>query len=29
MAKTPSWAKVNEALWGFRDYVKDQQFETI
>ncbi len=29
MAETPSWAKCNEALWGFRDYVKDQQFETV
>jgi glutathione S-transferase len=29
MSGTRSWAKVNEALWGFRDYVKDQQFETV
>ena len=29
MAETPSWAKCNEALWGFRDYVKDQKFETV
>jgi glutathione S-transferase len=29
MAETPSWAKCNEALWGFRDYVKDQQFDTV
>jgi glutathione S-transferase len=29
MAETPSWSKTNEALWGFRDYLKDQQFETV
>lgn len=29
MAETASWSKCNEALWGFRDYVKDQQFETV
>ena len=29
MAETPSWNKSNEALWGFRDYLKDQQFETV
>jgi glutathione S-transferase len=29
MGETKSWAKCNEALWGFRDYVKDQQFETV
>ncbi len=29
MADTKSWAKCNEALWGFRDYVKDQKFETV
>ena len=28
MAETPSWSKCNEALWGFRDYLKEQQFET-
>jgi glutathione S-transferase len=29
MAETKSWKPCNEALWGFRDYVKDQQFETV
>ncbi|MGH6926644.1 MAG: glutathione S-transferase family protein [Propylenella sp.] len=29
MAETKSWKACNEALWGFRDYVKDQQFETV
>jgi len=29
MAETPNWAKCNEALWGFRDYLKEQQFETV
>ena len=29
MAETPSWSKCNEALWGFRDYLKEQQFETV
>jgi glutathione S-transferase len=31
MAATPNWAKTNEALWGFRDYLKGQgqQFETV
>ncbi len=29
MAETKSWAKCNEALMGFRDYVKDQKFETV
>jgi glutathione S-transferase len=29
MSETPNWANCNEALWGFRDYVKDQQFETV
>lgn len=29
MAQTKSWKPCNEALWGFRDYVKDQQFETV
>jgi glutathione S-transferase len=27
--KLPSWKKVNEALAGFRDYVKDQSFVNI
>ena len=27
--KLPSWAKVNEALDGFRDYVKDQHFVNV
>ena len=27
--KLPSWKKVNEALAGFRDYVKDQQFVNV
>ncbi len=27
--KLPSWAKINEALAGFRDFVKDQQFVNI
>jgi glutathione S-transferase len=27
--KLPSWKKVNEALAGFREYVKDQQFVNI
>jgi glutathione S-transferase len=29
MAETPSWSKCNEALWGFRDHLKGQQFETV
>ncbi len=29
MSETPNWAKCNEALWGFRDYLKEQQFETV
>jgi glutathione S-transferase len=29
MAGTKSWKSCNEALWGFRDYVKDQPFETL
>ena len=29
MGETPNWAKCNEALWGFRDYLKEQQFETV
>jgi glutathione S-transferase len=29
MGKTKSWSKCNEAMWGFRDYIKDQQFETV
>ena len=29
MSATPNWGKRNEALMGFRDYVKDQQFETV
>jgi glutathione S-transferase len=29
MARNPSWSKCNEALWGFRDYLKEQQFETV
>ena len=29
MSQTPSWSKCNEALWGFRDYLKEQQFETV
>ena len=29
MAQNPSWKTCNEALWGFRDYLKDQQFETV
>jgi len=29
MAKQPSWAKVNEALYGFRDALKDRSFETV
>jgi glutathione S-transferase len=29
MAETPSWAKTNEAMWGFRDYLKEQKFETV
>ncbi|MCR4281822.1 MAG: glutathione S-transferase family protein, partial [Bauldia sp.] len=27
--KLPSWAKVNAALAGFRDYVKDQSFVNV
>lgn len=27
--KLPSWGKINEALAGFRDYVKDQQFVNV
>jgi glutathione S-transferase len=27
--KLPSWGKINEALAGFRDYVKDQQFINV
>jgi glutathione S-transferase len=29
MKKLPSWAKVNEALYGYAGYVEDQQFVTI
>jgi glutathione S-transferase len=29
MEGTASWKKVNEAMYGFRDYLKEQQFETI
>jgi len=29
MGDLPNWAKCNEALWGFRDYLKEQQFETV
>ncbi len=29
MGETKSWSKSNEALWGFRDYLKEQQFETV
>jgi len=29
MKKLPSWTKVNEALYGYAGYVKDQQFVTI
>lgn len=29
MEGTANWKKVNEAMYGFRDYLKEQQFETI
>lgn len=29
MAERPSWAKCNEALYGFRDSLKERQFETL
>jgi hypothetical protein len=29
MEKQPSWKKVNEAMDGFRDALKDQKFETV
>ena len=29
MEETPSWGKTNEAMYGFRDYLKEQQFETV
>lgn len=29
MQAMPNWAKVNEAMSGFRDAMKDQQFDTI
>jgi glutathione S-transferase len=29
VSKLPSWSKVNEALVGFRDYVKDQPFVNV
>jgi glutathione S-transferase len=29
MKRLPSWPKVNEALYGFAEAVKDQKFETI
>jgi glutathione S-transferase len=29
MKRLPSWPKVNEALYGFRDAVKDQEFDAI
>ena len=29
MEKTAHWSKCNEALWGFRDYLKEQQFDTV
>ena len=29
MAQTPNWAPCNEAMYGFRDHLKEQQFETV
>lgn len=29
MEGTANWKKVNEAMYGFRDYLKEQQFDTI
>ena len=29
MEATANWKKVNEAMYGFRDYLKEQQFDTI
>jgi hypothetical protein len=29
MAETKSWVPANDALWGFREFVKEQEFETI
>jgi glutathione S-transferase len=29
MAERPSWSKCNEAMWGFRDSMKERQFETV
>ena len=29
METTPSWTKCNEAMYGFRDYLKEQQFDTV
>jgi hypothetical protein len=29
MEGTANWKKVNEAMDGFREYLKEQQFETI
>ena len=29
MDGTANWKKINEALCGFRDYLKEQQFETV
>ena len=29
MEATPSWGKTNEAMYGFRDHLKEQQFETV
>ena len=29
MKKLPNWDKVNEALYGYKNAVKDQQFVTI
>ncbi|MND05901.1 hypothetical protein D3C83_269570 [compost metagenome] len=29
VGKLPSWPAVNEALAGFRDYVKDQSFVNV
>jgi glutathione S-transferase len=29
MKKLPSWPKINEALYGFKEMVKDQAFETV
>ncbi len=29
MEELPSWSRVNEAMYGFRDYLKEQQFDTV